>query len=95
MKAKFMLMCMLMLVVMLGFAGTAKAQSPCGIANVTPLSGAAGSTVNASGGGSGGAVTVIWDGIEIATIPNDGSTGAFSGNFTVPADAAPGIHSVT
>jgi len=95
MKAKFMLMCMLMLVVILGFAGMANAQSPCGIANVTPLSGAAGSTVNASGGGSGGNVAVIWDGIEIASIPNDGITGAFSGNFTVPADAAPGSHTVT
>jgi len=90
-----MLMCMLMLVVMLGFAATANAQSPCGIANVTPLSGAAGSTVNASGGDSDGSVTVMWDGIDIATIPSDGITGAFSGNFTVPADAAPGIHTIT
>ncbi|MDO8736044.1 MAG: hypothetical protein Q7K29_03070 [Thermoleophilia bacterium] len=95
MKAKLMLMCMLMLVVMLGFATSANAQSICDIAAVTPSSGAAGSTASASGGLSGGDVTVLWDGIAIATIPNDGSTGAFSGTFTVPADAAPGIHTVT
>jgi hypothetical protein len=95
MKAKFMLMCMVMLVVMLGFAASANAQSSCVGETVTPLSGAAGSTVSASGGPSGGAVTVLWDGVAIATIPNDGMTGAFSGNFTVPADAAPGIHTVT
>lgn len=93
MKARFMLMCTMILVVMFGFAASANAQSICGIAAVTPLSGAAGSTVNASGM-SGGAVTVMWDGTAIATIPNDGITGAFSGNFTVPADAAPGIHTI-
>ena len=94
MKAKFLLMCTMILVIMFGFAASANAQSICGIAAVTPLSGAAGSTVNASGGGSGGAVTVMWDGTAIATIPNDGMTGAFNGNFTVPADAAPGIHTI-
>lgn len=95
MKAKFMLMCTVILVVMFGFAASANAQqSICDIAAVTPLSGAAGSTVNASGGLSGGDVTVLWDGTAIATIPNDGMTGAFSGNFTVPADAAPGTHTI-
>lgn len=94
MKAKFMLMCMMMLVVIFVFTASANAQSICNIADVTPLSGAAGSTVNASGGLSGGDVTVMWDGTAIATIPNDGSTGAFSGDFTVPTDAAPGIHTI-
>ncbi|MHB8793426.1 MAG: LPXTG cell wall anchor domain-containing protein [Thermoleophilia bacterium] len=95
MKAKFMLMCTMMLVIMFGFVASANAQqSICNIAAVTPLSGAAGSSVNASGGLSGGDVTVLWDGTAIATIPNDGMTGAFSGNFTVPADAAPGIHTI-
>lgn len=95
MKVKFMLICLLTLVALIGFASTASAQSVCGIASVTPLSGIAGGTATASGGLSGGDVTVLWDGIAIATIPNDGMTGAFSGDFTVPANAALGTHTVT
>jgi len=85
---------MMMLVVIFVFTASANAQSICDIAAVTPLSGTAGSTVSASGGLSGGDVTVMWDGTAIATIPNDGSTGAFSDDFTVPTDAAPGIHTI-
>jgi cytoskeletal protein RodZ len=95
MKVKIMTIFMLILIVMLGSVATANAQSICDIAEVTPLSGTSGSTVTASGGLSGGSVTVLWDGTDIATIPNDGSTGAFSGVFTVPAGAAPGTHTVT
>lgn len=85
---------MMMLVVIFVFTASANAQSICDIAAATPLSGTAGSTVSASGGLSGGDVTVMWDGTAIATIPNDGSTGAFSDDFTVPTDAAPGIHTI-
>lgn len=98
MKARFMLTCTMILVVMFGFAASANAQSICDLAAVTPLSGAAGSTVNASGflesGYRWSTVMVMWDGIDIATIPGDG-TAAFSGSFMVPADAAPGIHTIT
>ncbi|MFA5809189.1 MAG: hypothetical protein WC935_02465 [Thermoleophilia bacterium] len=63
---------------------------------MTPLSGATGSTVSASGPAAPGEpVMVMWDGIHIATIPTVLDIIEFSGSFTVPADAAPGIHTIT
>lgn len=65
--------------------------------SISPSAGPAGSTVMLTGSGytpSGYAGTIQWDGVDQSTftIPNGGS---FSVNFTIPAKAAPGKHTIT
>lgn len=88
----------------LGTAGTAQAQSPCDLASVTPNQGPPGTPViiyvqgvlagAEEAGLDSQAVTVLWDGILVASIP-PGGLGDYSGSFNVPGDAVAGAHTVT
>ena len=98
MRIRLILIMILSLSLGLGAAGEAQAQSLCDLASVTPDQGPAGTLVTVSGSGSiqfdSLAVTVLWDGTEVATLPPD-AEGDYSGSFNVPSDATPGEHTVT
>lgn len=92
MKVKVGLLVMLALVMGLGFAATAQAQSACITISITPESGAAGSTVNYEGSDGSGTMTVEFDGVQVDSQDIDGS---FTGSFVVPGATLPGTHTVT
>lgn len=72
----------------------------CGLVTFSTTSGLPGSKVDVSSDSSGwvatdDTVTVMWDSTDIASIPTSLTDNAFSGSFDVPADATPGVHTVT
>ena len=91
MKVKVGLLVMLALVMVLGFAANAQAQSACPSISITPDTGPAGTTVAYSGSDGFGTMTVGFDGVQVDSQSIDGS---FTGSFMVPAGAAPGTHTV-
>lgn len=84
----------LILMLTLGVAGIASAQSICDQVGFTTTTVTPGAIVNVSGNiYSGVDVSVLWDGTQIASATTD-QYGDFTVDFTVPDDAAAGSHEV-
>ncbi|MFA6001957.1 MAG: IPT/TIG domain-containing protein [Thermoleophilia bacterium] len=82
------------LVLALGLAGVAQAQSRCDSIAVSTTTGQAGDTVTASGYAfEGDTVTVTFDGDVVKTAVGD-VYDDFSASFTVPTGAAAGAHTI-
>ena len=104
MKVKLLVCLIFASFLVLGIAVPVQAQDTnplqvCGLVTFSTSSGLPGSSVDVSASSYQVAtdrnVTVIWDGTNIASIPTSVTDNSFSGSFKVPADAAPGVHTVT